>query len=124
MKWDDVRKCIARAIVTFVDDGRGSARTLELTWQVFHRCASRLQYLGIQVALHKVRPPSQKPGAWAGSTFVVELSSIRRSITQKKWDKAKRIVKEASENLFENEAVFDFKTLESDRGFLVHVAGT
>jgi len=124
MKWDDVRKCIVGAIVTFVDDGRGSARTLELTWRVFHRCAGRLQHLGIQVALWKVRPPLQKPGAWAGSTFVVELASIKKSITQKKWDKAKRIVKEALHNLLENEGVFNYKTLESERGFLVHVAGT
>jgi len=93
IKWDDLRKCIAGAIVTFVDDGCGSARDLELSWQEFHRCATRLQYLGIQVALRKVRPPAQRPGAWAGSSFVIEATEIRKGLTQKKWDKAKRLVK-------------------------------
>jgi len=33
-------------------------------------------------------------------------------------------VKEALETVLQNEGVFNYKTLESDRGFLIHVAGT
>lgn len=80
MKWDDQRRCVAGANVTFVDDGQGSGRDLEHAWQVLHCCATRFQHLGIQAALGKVRPPSQTLAAWAGCTLrVTKIGSQRVS---------------------------------------------
>jgi hypothetical protein len=56
-KWDSERQCISGAVVTFVDDGRGSGRDKQHAWEVLNRCARKLQYLGIQFAIRKVRPP-------------------------------------------------------------------
>jgi hypothetical protein len=63
MKWDDSLQKIAGDIVGFVDDLRASGYSMEYAWGVARQVASRLQYLGIQDAPRKRRPPSQFPGA-------------------------------------------------------------
>ena len=57
MKWEDDRNCIAGAIVTFVDNVRGSGKDSEHAWEV-QRFAKRKKYLGIQHAPRKIRPPA------------------------------------------------------------------
>ncbi|KAL7571611.1 hypothetical protein ACA910_011152 [Epithemia clementina (nom. ined.)] len=67
MKWDATVDSIAGDMATYVDDLRASGHSVENVWRVARRFASRLQYLGIQDAPRKRRPPSRSPGAWAGS---------------------------------------------------------
>jgi hypothetical protein len=58
MKWHSRNGWVACALVVFVDDLRGSGPTVELTWSVSRVVASRIQYLGIQEASRKRRPPT------------------------------------------------------------------
>jgi hypothetical protein len=62
-KWNKMVERIARDIVGFVDDLRLSGYSIENAWAVLRFILSRLQYLGIQDAARKRRPPSQTPGA-------------------------------------------------------------
>eukprot|EP00980_Cylindrotheca_fusiformis_P014674 scaffold3994_cov133-Cylindrotheca_fusiformis.AAC.1 len=124
-QWDDERKTIAGSVVTFVDDGRGSGSSVEHAWQVLHRCATRFQHLGIQVAIRKVRPPAPgvTPGAWAGMIAEVNSEGVFKTVAQGKWDKARDIVNRLLQELHAPEGI-PFKPLERDRGFLVHMAAT
>ena len=67
MKWNLRMDDIAGDSVTYMDDIRTIGCNAENAWQVARRLGSRLQYMGIQDAPRKRRPPSKTPGAWAGS---------------------------------------------------------
>jgi hypothetical protein len=69
MKWDSSNGWIACDLIVFVDDLRGSGPTGEKTWALLRTVASRFQYLGIQEASRKRRPPTRSPGAWAGGVL-------------------------------------------------------
>eukprot|EP00980_Cylindrotheca_fusiformis_P017245 scaffold5326_cov80-Cylindrotheca_fusiformis.AAC.1 len=124
-QWDEERESIAGSVVTFVDDGRGSGSSVEHAWQVLHRCATRFQHLGIQVAIRKVRPPAPgvTPGAWAGMIAEVNSQGVYKTVAQGKWDKARDIINRLLSELDEPTGMA-FKPLERDRGFLVHMAAT
>jgi hypothetical protein len=70
-----------------VDDLRSSGRAKAESWQISRQVASRLQYLGIQDAPMKRRPPVRNPGAWAGATFSTSEGKITQTVSQAKWDK-------------------------------------
>ena len=122
-KWDRERQCIAGITVTFVDDGRGSGSSLEHAWQVAQRFAKRAQFLGIQHATRKLRPPSQSPGAWCGMICKTNGNEIMMTVSQAKWDKAKSIIHRIQQEL-ETSPTLNHKQLERDRGFLIHLAST
>jgi hypothetical protein len=125
MKWDDSLQKIAGDIVGFVDDLRASGYSMEYAWGVAKQVASRLQYLGIQDAPRKRRPPSQSPGAWAGAVFSTEDSKVTQSVTQEKWTKAQLMIQEMLSLAGGNEDhEFSYKRLEQIRGFLCHIAMT
>jgi hypothetical protein len=67
MKWNALVGKIAGDVEAFMDDLRTSGFSVKNVWQVSQRIASRLEYQGIQDAPRKQRPPSQRPGAWAGA---------------------------------------------------------
>jgi hypothetical protein len=93
MKWDSENSWIApEDLIVFVDDLRGSGPTVERTWAVSRAVASRIQYLGIQEATQKRRPPTRNPGAWAGGVFRTSSTNVFVTVSQDKWDKAKRLV--------------------------------
>jgi hypothetical protein len=54
--------------------------------------ASQVQYLGIQEASRKRRPPTRSPGVWAGAIFRTTDSTVFVSVSQEKWDKAKAMI--------------------------------
>ena len=124
-KWNGAVERVAGDVVTFVDDTRVCGYSKENAWQVVRRVASILQYLGIQDAPRKRRPPSQSPGAWAGSLQSVEDKTVGISVTQAKWVKGqviiRALVKECLQSL--NPSLLH-KQLEKDRGFLVHLGMT
>jgi hypothetical protein len=92
LKWVSSGKWIACDLVVFIDDLRGSGPTVELAWAVSRIVAARLQYLGIQDAARKRRPPTTSPGAWAGAVFRTSDKSVTCTVTQEKWQKAKDLV--------------------------------
>jgi hypothetical protein len=63
-------------LVVFVDDLRGLGPTVELTWKLSRVISSLIQYLGIQEASRKWRPPTRTPGAWAGGIFHTSATSV------------------------------------------------
>ena len=77
MKWDSSIENIAGDLVAFVDDLRASGHSIERTWAISRQIVSRLQYLGIQDAPRKRRPPVCTPGACAGSVFITTDSEVR-----------------------------------------------
>jgi hypothetical protein len=125
-KWDRIGKHIAGEVAVFMDDLRGTGPTVEHTWRVSRRTASRLQFLGNQDAARKRRPPTQRPGAWAGSVFRTSSNSVSKSVTLEKWKKAKQIVKSLRDIWLsdENSTLYDYKELERARGFSVHLSMT
>jgi hypothetical protein len=88
MKWEDIINKITGDIVAFVDDLQASAHSVERTWAIPHQVVSQLQYLGLQDAPCKRRPPVCAPGAWAGSVFRTTDTQVLQSVAQTKWDQA------------------------------------
>jgi hypothetical protein len=125
MKWDELIKNIAGDIVAFVDDLRASGHSVERAWAISRQVVARLQYLGLQDAPRKRRPPVRTPGAWAGSIFTTTENTVLQSISQEKWDKVKAQLKELLEVFLSSVSpLFNYKRLEQIRGFLCHVAMT
>lgn len=76
----------------YVDDNRTMANTEEETWLATRKVGSSCSYLGIQDAARKRRPPSQRPGAWAGSVIETTNMKVYVMVAQDKWDKCKLII--------------------------------
>ena len=110
---------VAGNVVTFVDDVR---ILLEST------ATSRMQYLGIQDAPRKFRPPSQdQAGAWTGTIFKITKKLITKSVSQEKWDKGRSIVSSLSALVVahsDGRPRINRKELERQTGFLNHLTMT
>ena len=111
---------------TYIDDirtGDGSETGCRSTTR---RVASRVNYLGQQDAPRKRRPPSKKPGAWSGAMCEsIEGKGLFVTCSQEKWNKAKGIVDgRFREVVVEEASSLDYKSLEKDVGFLVHMSRT
>jgi hypothetical protein len=124
MKWCKLVERIAGDVIGFMDDERGSGHSLENAWQVHRQYISKQQYLGIQDAPRKTRPPSQaKCGAWAGTVIRVTADNITRSVTQAKWDKGKGII-QWFRSTFDAGKGYSYRQVLSKKGFLVHLCMT
>lgn len=131
MKIDSRFLRIAADLVTYIDDLRGIAATCELAWMLSRRIAAVLQYLGIQDASRKRRPPTRTPGAWAGAVIRTSSDNISVTVTEEKWQKARGLINNLIEQLHSDlqdpVSIFDvlsYKELEITRGFLVHLSMT
>ena len=125
MKWDHDINNIAGDVLTFVDNSQASDLDEEVARRIARQVASRLQYLGIQDAPQKRRPPTRKTGAWVGAIFSMDNGVITQTVSQDKWNKGKEQIRELTDRL-ENfpDAYFDYKQLEQIRGFLCHSSMT
>jgi hypothetical protein len=101
MKWDNSVQNIAGDIVAFMDDLQASDHSMEWAWAISRQVISRLQYLGLQDALRKQRPPVRMPGAWAGSIFTTMDTEVLQPIAQSKWDRVRSQLKELT-NVFKS----------------------
>jgi hypothetical protein len=127
MKWNQAAKAIAGDVVTFVDDLRASGHSVDNLWQVSRQLGSRLQYLIIQDALRKRRPPSQTTGAWAGGIFSSANGRIIKSFSAEKWKRGQTMIRWLQEKVNfcrNNRPWLNFKRLESTAGFLCHLSMT
>ena len=88
-----------------------------LCWDVMHAVSCKASYLGIQNATQKTRPPSTKPGPWAGSVVTTQDEGIGVKLSQDKWEKTKRILQHTLE-LIDAQAPLPLKLLESYRGVI------
>lgn len=129
-KFDELNGKMAAFVISYVDDLRtGDDGGQERCNQVTHHVASRLNYLGEQDAARKRGAASQQPGAWAGS--IIESSKeegLFVTILQEKWTRVRSILAFYTElvknSRSKDEIRLDFKCLEQDTGFLVHVCMT
>ena len=126
-RYDSVRGQVAAFFCTYVDDIRsGDCSELECV-ATTHAIASRVNYLGQQDAPRKRRKISQQPGAWAGAMVAVsEAKGLYVTCSQQKWDKTKGIIHRILDSCPEGGVSWklDRKTLEKDRGFLIHISRT
>jgi hypothetical protein len=125
MKWDLLINNIAGDVKAFVDNLRASGIDEETAWRIARQVASRLQYLGIQDAPQKRRPPTRKTGAWAGAIFSTKDNKITQTVSQEKWDEGRAQVEELSNQLSRSpDSKFSYKRLEQIRGVLCHLRMT
>lgn len=119
---------VAGDVVTFVDDVRITGYSKSNCWKVYHQFASRMQYLGMQNAPRKFRPPSQtNAGAWTGTIFRIGSSHITKSVSQEKWDKGREITGRRLRELkstTDSRPFLDRRSLEKETGFLNHLSMT
>ena len=124
IKLNSIQNLLAGDIKAYVDDLRTTGHTMEQSWEVARQVASRFQYLGIQDAPRKRRVDN---GPCAGTIYSTSNGTIQKTVSEKKWSKGKNYIDELH---FETQQVgadtiqFDYKRLESIRGFLCHLAMT
>ena len=124
IKWDELNSRIAAVVKAYVDDLRVAAANIDLAWKAARQIASRIEYLGSQDAPRKRRVDK---GPWAGTVFNTENGAVTLTVTQQKWDKAKKLVQELKEEIAEKPIdgiMLNYKRLEQIRGFLCHLAMT
>jgi len=114
---------MAAGSTRFVDDLRPVGPSFEDCWQAAHAIATRFCYLGLQIASRKTRPPSQQPGAWAGTHALVLPDGIGVTCGLDKWVKAKFLLQQLQEELQQGPHI-SHKSLEQKRGFFVHLQRT
>jgi hypothetical protein len=114
---------IAAGVCRFVDDLRPVGPSVEECWSVTHTLACCYNHLGLQITSRKTRPPSQHPGAWAGSHVVIQDGNIGVTCGVEKWLKAKRLLDSLLAELNQGPQLVH-KTLEQWRGFFVHLQRT
>jgi len=114
---------IAGDTVTYVDDLRSLGESKLECWRVVHQTGSRLGYLGIQNAPRKTRPPSQTPGAWAGTVAESGREGVGVKCAAEKWAKGKALLESLRVQLEESQ-LLEHKPLEQTRGFFIHIQRT
>jgi hypothetical protein len=107
----------------YVDDLRTIGASEEHCWQVGHRLATYFAYLGLQVALPKLRAPAQHPGPWAGTIAFSCSAGVGVTCPLDKWTKAQRLLAELQLEL-DTQPSLQRKPLESLWGFLIHLMRT
>ena len=124
-KWDECNGCLASHFACYIDDIRGMGCSEYACRNATRRVASEINYLGQQDAPRKRRPPLRMPGAWAGAMCFSKDEGLFVTCSQKKWDKAKLMIKHWYEEVIENKsATVNAGQMERDVGFLVHMSRT
>ena len=118
----------------YVDDVRITSPSEEEIWHAIRKISSIFGHLGIQDAARKRRPPTTRPGAWAGSMVYADPNNIGVYIDHEKWRKTKDHLEWIQKQLDNHTNIADFKQqprsgiphkeLEKRRGFLVYVSRT
>ena len=114
---------IAADLYFYIDDGRPTVGTAKDGWRATQRVYQMICYLGIQDACRKRTAPSQESGERTGTSVDSSRGLATMFVSVKKWLRSKeiilRIIKE-----FGEDGRFDFKELDKDRGYLVHILRT
>ena len=124
-KWNAMANAIACDCKFFCDDFRVIGPNEDLTQKATHKLETTMAYLGIQDATRKRRKVTKRPGEWTGSILLtVDEVGLFATVSQLKWDRAKTIIKKWNERIQRSKYKAKYKELESDVGFLVHLAMT
>jgi hypothetical protein len=114
---------LAGVIKRYVDDIRSVGHSESHCWSIGHHVATYYSYLGLQIALRKMRPPSQHPGPWAGTIAFSCSEGVGVTCPVTKWTKAKTLLAELQATLTSG-ASLPRKPLEATRGFFIHLMRT
>ena len=125
-KWNNISNAIACDCKFFCDDFRVIGPNEALTKRATHVLESTMSSLGVQDATRKRRKVSKRPGEWTGSILItVKYLGLFVTVSQKKWDRAKMIISKWHDRIFRLERKqINYKELERDVGFLVHLSMT
>jgi hypothetical protein len=86
-----------------------------------------MQYLGIQEAPRKRRPPSQNTGDWAGGMLSSADREVIKSFTPEKGDKGEKIIYWLLDEISQasdDRPTLNFKTFESAAGYMYNLSMT
>ena len=114
---------LAATLKRYVDDMRSVGHSEAHCWAVTHRVATMFSYLGLQIALRKLRPLAQHPGPWAGTIAFSCKAGVGVTCPEGKWTKAKGLLQALHKELATG-CPLQRKPLESMRGFFVHLMQT
>ena len=125
-KWNSLKKIMASFFGTYIDDIRGGGSNEIECRRTIHRTACRINYLGQQEAPRKRGQATQNPRAWAGSRCIaIEGEGLYVLSMEEKWFKSKKIIEKLYQHVVETKSsLLNYKSLESDVGFLCHVSRT
>ena len=125
---------LASEYYIYVDDVCVTGASEEDVWEALRRISSIFGYLGIKDGASKTRPPTRRPGAWAGSMAYVDGNNVGVYIDHVKWTKTKTHIVWLREqvNICEGPANvgtgsyvgIGHKELERKRGFLLFTDNT
>ena len=110
----------ASDVFVFVDDGRIAGADEAAATDSTRRVVCQIQQRGTQDASRKREKPSMRPRAWTGGVVHTDKGMLRKFLVQKKWVRIQDILA----RVLNSEGSLDFKTLESDIGFLIHASAT
>ena len=119
LRWDGH---LASEVYIYVDDGRPTAHSAELCWQVARALASLCTRYGTQDAARKRTPPSLTTGPWAGTVTHTDNGELVGMVSQKKWDKTKSLIRELAQMI--EKGSLPLQRLLEIRGFLNYVVRT
>lgn len=114
---------LASEFFVYVDDVRPTGASELQCWAAARRVASVSGYLGIQDAPRKRRPPSQAPGAWAGTVVRVSEAGVGLTLLPERWAKTRVLLVGVWNELVTRQSL-EHKALEQTRDFLVYIART
>jgi hypothetical protein len=115
---------IACDVFIYVDDLRPVGPTEKDCWLASRRVGSLLNWLGLQDAARKRRPPMKEPGAWSGGIVHTCSDQVEVLVSKERWVKANDMLSWMQEQMEEHEGMLEFKILESHRGFLIYISRT
>ncbi len=109
-------------ILVYVDDGRPTGHSPELTWKAARTYGVGCSRCGIQEASQKGTSPTMTPGPWAGMVMHTEGGMLAGMVSQEKWDKTKAMVTELAEMV--PKGPLPLQRMLEIRGFLMYVVRT
>ena len=119
IKLNSLQNLLAGDIKAYVDDLRTMGHTMEQAWAIARQVAARLQYLGIQDAPRKRRVDN---GPWAGAVYLTHDGAIRKTVTEKKWEKGRQYIQDLHNEITvksPEEVTFNYKNLNKFEFFCV-----
>jgi hypothetical protein len=125
-KFNSIKQVLAAFFGTYIDDICGGGSSETECRRTIHHIASRVNYLGQQDAPHKRGQATQTPRAWAGAKCrAIEGDGLYVLSMKGKWSKAKNIISRLHDHIVVQKVkLLDYKTLESDVGFMCHMSRT
>ena len=119
IRWDGG---LAAEVFVYVDDGRPTGPTEFLAWQAGRAYGSGCTRRGVQDASRKRTSPSLTPGPWAGTVTHTDGGRVSGMVSQEKWDKTKRLIREMADMVEQD--CLPLARLLQIRGFLMYVVRT